>query len=288
MACKRCQKKVSDDEIVVCRGYCGASFHAVCVNVDEPLRKQLKHYRNNVFWMCDGCANLFTNAHFRTMMTGFDDKISAMPAAIETMKGEIEKLHNCLNNLSAKVDGMPSTPTPFSTPNPWPAIHRINRSVKSAKRLRDIDGNSIKVDSGSIKTGTKALDALSSVRLAPRSNDDLFWIYLSAFHRDTSECQITSFVTECLELPTNIEPQVVKLVPKGKDPNTLNFVSFKVGLSDKFRDKALSCDSWPENIRFRQFEDNRSKNLPHVVSLTSTIHPGTEDPSERASSSMIV
>lgn len=286
MVCKRCQKKVSGDDGVVCRGYCGASFHAFCVNVDEPLRKQLGQYRNNVFWMCDGCANLFGNAHFRALMTGFDEKSSMVPSAIQSMQCEIEKLHASVKTLSAKVDGMPTTPTPFSTPNPWPAIHRINRFTKSAKRFRDTDGNPVNVEDGSMKMGTKTTNPCSTICLDSRQEDELIWIYLSAFHPNTTESQISSFVTECLELTANAHLKVIKLVPKGKDLNTLNYVSFKIGLSVQFKEKAFSCESLPENIRFRQFEDNRAKNLPRVISLSSTVQQGITVPPPMDSSSL--
>ncbi|XP_055523178.1 uncharacterized protein LOC129717333 [Wyeomyia smithii] len=275
MTCKRCKKKVSDADAVICRGYCGASFHAICVNVDVPLRQHLGQYRNNLFWLCDGCSLLFSNAHFRALMSGFDQKISALPDAVQSMQGEIEKLNSNLKALSAKVDGIPITPTPFSSPNPWPAIHRTNRAAQSAKRLRDSDGKSVNVAVDSIKMGTKAATAIPSICLDPRLEDDFVWVYLSAFHPNTTERQVASLVTDCLELATNTKVKVVILVPKGKDLNSLNYVSFKIGLNERFKEKALSCDSWPEHIRFRQFEDNRAKNLPRVVSITSVDHPET-------------
>ncbi|XP_053691161.1 uncharacterized protein LOC128739690 [Sabethes cyaneus] len=288
MTCKRCQKKVSKADTVVCRRYCGATFHAICVNGDVPLRQNLELYHNNLFWLCDGCAMLFSNAHFRTLLTGFDEKISAMPTAVQSVQEEIEKLNSNMKVLSAKVDGIPTTPTPFSSPNPWPAIHRSNRAMKSAKRLRDSDGNSITIADDPIKVGTKVTSAISSIRLDPRSEDDLTWIYLSAFHPNTTKRQIASFVSECLELPANVKLKVFKLVPRGKDLNTLNYVSFKIGLSGRFKEKALSCDSWPEHIRFRQFEDNRAKNLPRVVSLSLAESPGTTTSSATSLPSMEV
>lgn len=140
-----------------------------------------------------------------------------MPAAIKTMQNEIERLHTSLKTLAAKVDDIPTTPTPFSTPNPWPAVHRINRFVKSAKRFRDNDGKPVNVDDCTMKMGTKATNACSSVLLDTRLDDDLVWIYLSAFNPTTSEGQISTCVTECLALPASVELKAVKLIPKGKD-----------------------------------------------------------------------
>lgn len=274
MACQRCQKKVSNSDRIVCQGYCGASFHTVCVNVDEPLREQLGLCGSNVFWMCNGCAELFTNTHFRSMMLNFDEKSTTLPAAIQSMQAEIEKLHSALQTLSEKVDAKPNAPTPFATPNPWPNVFRPNVNTNTPKRFRNNNGNSVNVINGSNQTGTKSAIGIRTVHLEKLPVDDPTWIYLSAFHPSTSESQIASLVTECLDMPSNISPKVIKLVPKGRDPTMLNFVSFKIGIHEQFKEKALSCESWPENIRFRIFEDNRAKNGPKIVCLSSALpHP---------------
>lgn len=272
MVCLRCQKKVCDSDRIVCQGYCGATFHAVCVNVDEPLREQLGINGTNVFWMCNGCANLFTNAHFRTMMTGFDNKTDDLPKAMQTMQIEIEKLHSALNVLSDKVDAKHNTPTPFATPNGWPNLgangNRLDSMKNTPKRRRGMDGISVATPSVTSNMGTKKVNAIKTVRLAGRPTDDLFWIHLSAFHPTTTDNQIATLVSECLDL-SNMQPKVVKLVPKGRDLDSLQFVSFKVGIKVELKDNALSSESWPENIRYREFEDYRAKNAPRVVTLSS-------------------
>lgn len=268
MACQSCQKKVSNSDRIVCQGFCGASFHHVCVNVDEPLREQLGLCGGNVFWMCNGCAELFSNMHFRSMMSSFDEKTITLPTAIQSMQADIEKLHSAVQTLSEKVDAKPNPPTPFPTPNPWP-IPRSNVNVYTPKRFRNSNGNPVNVFNGSNQTGTKSVIGIKTVRLERDQEDDLTWIYLSAFHPSTSESQIASLVSECLNMPENMSPKAIKLVPKGRDLNTLDFVSFKIGIHARFKEQALSCESWPENIRFRVFEDNRAKNGPKIVSLSS-------------------
>lgn len=269
MACERCQKKISTKkERVVCHGYCGASFHAVCVNVDGPLQEQLAQNGKNVFWMCDGCAGLFTNAHFRVMMTNFDGKASVLPEAFQSMRLQIEQLQSAVDALTTKVDEKSSTPTPFATPNLWPNRDRLNTPVNSTKRRRGQDGHTLGVPTVVGNVGTKAAGVIKTVQLNQRDDDNLLWIYLSAFHPLTSEGQIASLVSECLDL-TSTSTKVVKLVPKGKDVNSLQFVSFKVGIAKQLKEKALSSDSWPENIQFREFDDLRSKNSRRIVSLLS-------------------
>lgn len=278
MACQRCTKKLSSrKEQVVCQRYCGVMFHAVCVNVNGPLQQHLASTAKNLFWMCDGCAGLFTNMHFRSMMTKFDDHSSAASAAFSTMQSEIEKLQETVNALAAKTEEKLNTPTPFATPTMWPNKNRLNTPHSAVKRRRVNDGDSVSIPKAPGNVGTKALGVIKTVQLDQRDDENLLWLYLSAFNPKTSESQIASFVKECLDM-TEIQPKVVKLVPKGTDLNSLRFVSFKVGLGEQFREKALASESWPENIRFREFEDYRSKNGPRIVSLLPTIPPENQPP----------
>lgn len=69
-------------------------------------------------------------------------------------------------------------------------------------------------------------------------------------------------------LSAEVEPKVVKLVPKDKDPATLNFVTFKVGMKLSLKTSALSKETWPENIYFREFE-NQPKNQRKIVRVTA-------------------
>lgn len=281
MACEHCQKKVSKKESVLCQGFCGATFHAVCVNVDGPLQEQLALNAKNVFWMCDACSELFANTVFREMMNNVDAKYSALPDAVQSMQSKIENLQSAVEALTAKVEDKPCTPSPFVTPNLWPTRNRINTPFGSTKRRRINDEALTNVPLVTSNFGTKSTGVIKTVQLNQRDDDNLLWIYLSAFHPNTSEGQIASLVSECLEL-LNI-PKVVKLVPKGKDPNSLQFVSFKVGVASQLKEKALACDTWPENIRFREFEDLRSKNGPKIVSLLPTGPPSVMNTTESSS-----
>lgn len=260
-----------ESDRIICRGYCGATFHAICVHVDEPLLTELRQSTKNVFWMCDGCASIFVNAHFRQMMTSFDQRNAILPDAVQSMQAEIGKLHTALNALSEKVDAKPNTPTPFATPNPWFSVNRSNRQLVTPKRRRENNGDAIGVSSESGMVGTKTADVIKTVQIERRPDDNLFWIYLSAFHPSTSENQICSLATECIGIPPDSKPRVVKLIPRGKDISTLNFVSFKVGVAFGFKEKALSCETWPETVRFRQFDDSRSKNVAKIVTLSSAM-----------------
>lgn len=258
MACKKCSKTVSDAEGITCRGFCGEKLHVICAQVDIELLEQLRTNEKNVFWMCNDCAELFSNGHFRNIVKCGSDQCSTTPTSIESMKADIEKLNSAVTALATKLDPKTST-SPFPS-WPRPRFDRSNPLTRTPKRQR----TSIDVEAKPVCRGTKP--SIGSVKTVGM-NEDLLWIYLSAFHPSTSDDDIASLVTECLSLEPNEAPKVVKLLPRGRDPSTLSYISFKVGVIKNKRDSALSCDSWPEGVQFREFDDSRS------IKVTSITRP---------------
>ncbi|XP_065085023.1 uncharacterized protein LOC135707192 [Ochlerotatus camptorhynchus] len=256
MACKKCQKTVSEKERIFCRGFCGDTFHIICAKVELELLDQLGLYEKNVFWMCDHCSELFTNGHFRNIVSRDSAQSSLIPEAVDSMKADIDKLNSAVAALAAKVDSkLPSASTSTLS---WPRSDRLNSNRNTPKRRR----TSINSNDKPILSGTKPpSESIKTVN----QNADKVWVYLSAFHPSTTNEDIASLVRDCLALDPSETPMVAKLVPKGRDPTTLNFVSFKIGVKKELRDLALSCDSWPESIQFREFEDSRSLKITQLT-----------------------
>lgn len=49
------------------------------------------------------------------------------------------------------------------------------------------------------------------------------------------------------------DPKVIKLVPKGRDIESLSFIALKIGLDPSLADRALDPDNWPAGLLFREF-----------------------------------
>ncbi|XP_055616715.1 uncharacterized protein LOC129767078 [Toxorhynchites rutilus septentrionalis] len=254
MACAQCQKVVSNSDRIFCQGYCGKPFHMICAKVDIPLLDQLGLYANNVFWMCNCCAELFKNSSFRNMIDNGTSGCSE-PKEIVSLKDDIAKLSQVVEGLAAKVDAKTLAPNKSTA---WVNAKRSAMESNTPKRRRGDTGSPISSPTMPTRTcGTKPM---------------------SAFDPQTTEAEIASLVRECLDLGSCTEPKVIKLVPKGKELSAMNFVSFKIGISSKLRCSALSRDSWPENVIFREFED-RSKNQLRITRI-NRILPVEPQPSE--------
>lgn len=247
MGCKQCQKKVSDSERIICQGFCGASFHMICAKVDIPLKDALGQRPNNAFWMCDDCAKLFLNGHFRLIAKGHDEGNSEIADAVKTMQNEITKLTSTVIAFTEKVaENSASTTT-------WPS-----------KRPRDSE-TPTKVSIPSASRGTKAMTTVPV--LASAEQDDLWYIWLSSFPPSVTEDDIRLMVKECLSVDDDDPIAVKMLVKKGVDISTLTSITFKVGVSRDYRESSLDPSNWPEGLAFREFVDMNNRPAPSVTPM---------------------
>lgn len=207
-----------------------------CSGVTRALTSYFTSHKRNLFWMCDKCADLFSNSHFRVVASKADElsPLNSLTMAITELRTEIKQLNS-----------KPAVQLTPATGNVWPPIEQ-RRGNKRAREL-EVRTNS--------QMGSKQT-AAENVLTVPTSGDPMglkFWLYLSRIRPDATNDAVSALVKDSLEMDVN--PEVVKLVPKDKDTSTLSFISFKIGLDPSLQAKALDSTTWPEGLLFREFED---------------------------------
>lgn len=248
--CSKCSDAINGIEFVVCRGYCGASFHMnTCSGVTRALLSYFSSNKKNLFWMCDKCAELFENSHLRSISSTADQlsPLNSLTTAITELRAEIKQIHSKSHPQSSPAVN-------------WPPLSQ-RRAIK-----RPLEVNAIE------KCNIGSKQPLGDVVSVPicKNEDQKFWLYLSRIRPDVTIEAVSAMAKANLNLDG--DPSVVKLVPKDKNINTLSFVSFKVGLDPVLKSAALNPETWPEGILFREFEDNRSLNfrVPQKLRKQST------------------
>lgn len=246
MGCKQCQKRVNDSERIVCQGFCGASFHMICAKMDVPLKNALGLRPNNTFWMCDDCAKLFLNGHFRQMAMGHDEGNSEIAEAVKTMQSDIANLSSAVTAFAEKAVAQTAPVWPNKRPRESGSETPTKVSIPTASR------------------GTRAMTTVPVIAKTTES-DDLWYIWLSSFPPSVSEDDIRLMVKECLSVDEDDPIAVKMLVKKGVDISTLTSITFKVGVSRDYRDSSLDPDNWPEGLAFREFVDMNKGPAPSVT-----------------------
>lgn len=90
----------------------------------------------------------------------------------------------------------------------------------------------------------------------------------SMLHPSTETNQLATFLKVKLDIPLDSsDVRVHKLVPAGTDLSTLDYVSFKIGISGHRFEELMSPSLWPKGVRVREFEYRSRKSRSNAVFL---------------------
>ncbi|XP_055542788.1 uncharacterized protein LOC129728375 [Wyeomyia smithii] len=238
-ACDRCAKSVKkEDELLKCMGFCDQICHIRCAGLNGPFIKVVRE-KHNLFWMCDECVKLMKYTRFKNVVSSFGSVVASVLGdqlqSFSELKDEIAKNNQHVAKLADKVNSA----TPVRIPN----------RDRPAKRRR---GEPESPNEPAV--GTRHVE--NQERLVAKTPPNLFWVYLSRFHPTVTIDVVEKLVRDGLE--TQDATKVVPRVKKGTDLQSLNFVSFKVGVPPEHKATALRPGTWPLGIVFREFSDTRA------------------------------
>lgn len=247
-----CATELSAD-FWTCGGFCSGRFCFRCSGLDSDMRSAVGH---NAFlhWMCSACSGMMIKARFTKAITSVN---AAYEGIIESLKTEIRD--NILSEIRSELQNTVKRIPEIVANTPIRNVQRrtFGSAVQtSAKRRRGNDdlpvGPPRKLVCGTDGQSTSSTDVIA---IPERTDENTFWLYLSGVSPKAPDEKVVEMVKNKL---ASDDLTVVKLVPRGKDTNNLTFVSFKVGMKLDLKEKAMSPDTWPVGIRFREFENYRS------------------------------
>lgn len=208
-----------------------------CAGVSRALLGYFTTHRNNLYWMCDKCVELFENSHLRSIAIKTND-----PAPLDSLTKAITELRTEIKQLTTSSSRSASSPAPKI----WPVLepkHPLRTPRLQVAVPRSVD---------KCLYGSKATNQ-DVVSVPTYSEQKKFWLYMSRIRPDVTNELVLGMVKSNLNL--NEDPDIVKLVPKGKGVSSLTFISFKIGLDPELKTQALDPSTWPEGIMFREFEE---------------------------------
>lgn len=269
--CDRCAKSVKRvDDVITCMGFCEHVLHLRCANVDKNLVKIITESAN-LHWMCDECVKLMKSTRFRNTMASVGDAINELTknqdAANSELKKELAKHSEQIARLSNQISS--STPLlPVSANRRAMKRRRVDNGPETAKPLLG---------------GTRSAEMEIVATVPPPTN--MFWIYLSRLHPTVKSDVVEKLTRDGLKCES---AKAIPLVKQGTDVNSLNFISFKVGVDPKYRIAAMDPSSWPKGILFREFEDTQAKNywMPDPNTPSIAVPPESEETPQQVAASM--
>lgn len=255
--CSACGDDAADGECV-CAGFCGKSFHYKCTGLTPTITKELKRPGSQLLWSCKSCRDI--------QMGGFSALLGQLESRFNTLKSELIEAFR--NEVFKKPEGQPTITTPFGT-----AVGPIRAaplySQVMTNRIEPFQygtpGNAPKrrlTDRSppaptQLLMGTASTSPSLPFRTVPEQ--PRCWLFLTRIAPEVTREKVATMVQKSMETDDLV---IHPLIPRGLDPGTLNFISYKVGLPMSLRDKAMEPSSWPLGLVFREFIDRR-QNVPH-------------------------
>ncbi|XP_035896280.1 uncharacterized protein LOC118505065 [Anopheles stephensi] len=274
-SCLSCSLPVNNEELYKCAGSCDTSYHLRCIGVPEAALPEFTRPDAQALWICASCnaSRLNGRAMFNELNTALDvlkDELlrefdGRLTAVLDAVRADVLSAVDRSNSNTHTL--MPLAPLTSSTAAATPLSSRpgeLDRASQNApnrnapkRRLVDFTPPDA-VSAPPLNVGTAPISPSSrTVLTVPLnvSNGPKFWLYLTRIAPSVSDSDFKLMVASQLGTDDVI---TIRLVPRDKDPGTLSFISFKVGMSPDLKEKALSPSTWHNGIVFREFTDHRT------------------------------
>lgn len=242
-ACGKCSSPVSGmDEHIVCDG-CSKQYHLSCMNMN-PYQLRVCVEFNNVLWLCNDCLASFrkqrsTSKNDATVRDD-DQNVSSIEHTVSQLQSEFETMKQCLTELKQSFN----------------VSHKTNDNTAEIPSTSTPQGNSSRERSFSMNLNdTSRLLRGSNAEISSASSRR-FWLFFTKVATHVSTDAIGEMVINSLKI--NAKPEVIRLVPRWSDLENLRYVSFKVGIDWKDREKAILESTWPTGLLFREFVHRES------------------------------
>lgn len=212
---------------------------------------------SQLFWLCKSCASLMKDIRLRRSVriahdAGIDKVLGDHKQIVTQLKAEI--IAEVKNELQANFKSLinSSSHTPMSSTRqqrlPGGAKFRARRLFGEKVPPVHVDGQ-VANNPSTLATGAAASPSLGT--FVAQKSTPKFWLYLSRVSRNVTVEQVAQLA--CSRLGTN-DVEVYSLVAKGRDLQSLAFISFKIGLETQLKEKALTLSTWPAGLVIREFE----------------------------------
>lgn len=249
LVCNSCAVdiEVIEANLTVTCFVCEKSFHGfTCIGLSKPQLKFIKDVKG-LLWSCDHCAittfqkyvcnklnEISLNESSVKSQDAILSRIDSLSLEVLNLKKNVDALNvlDVDNSIGAKRfrSGRPMTPSSNTTSFAWPTKASSSTSSNNAVTGTNLESTTLKV-----------IDAP-------------LYFHVSRFSTETSETELESWISDKLDLSSEQHVKCTKLVPRGRELSSLEFISFMVAIPSGLELKVMDASIWPTNITVRPFE----------------------------------
>lgn len=260
--CSYCTEDIesSESNLMVTCFACEKHFHGFsCIGLSKAQLKTIKEVKG-VLWNCEHCSISTFNKFVCHKLSEISNKQpvndqDAILNRLDILTSEMEKLKKNVDSLSTSDLDIPIGGKRSRTGQPRPMTPRVQGTrFEWPKMLTSDDNQAI--------SGTNVDSTLKAVEVP-------IFVHVSRFNTSTTEDELKSWISGKLALADDQSIKCWRLIPKGRELSTLEFVSFKIGVSKELKEKIMDPSVWPTGITVRPFEQRAflQRNYPTIQSI---------------------
>lgn len=250
---------------------CNTECHNTCYGITKTIIRATKEVPNILF-MCDECLakkwvatdSLNNNATQNEIeQSTFNKDNASIFKAIGELKSMVIEIQGKMNRAEK-----PSYRSILTGDFGSVGSQGGSKRKRFGGNVNFGDGN-FSTPTGRTKTTITGSNVNENELLAVEIRKSIF---VSQLNPSTSEESIVKYVKRCLNDTDNkLKIQAVALVPKEKNRNELNFISFKINIPESSFEAVLKPELWPQGVVVREFViDNNRRHRPSGFFLPPT------------------
>lgn len=234
MACSVCNEAISSviGETILCSGPCKSNLCRSCSGLTKAAVKIICEYDSCHFY-CKVCN--------RYSIKDISDSLTDLKATIcnlnVNMAASLAKTNAMLPVSPLILPGYLET-----VPSSSLKRRRVDKSVD-----RGNSNSMAEVVKQSLIVGSRETSSFQTV-------EGRKCVVTSLWHPSTSIDDLTKYLKDGLGLPLEDKSlRCTPLIPAGRNVVDLDYLSFKIGVSESKFDALLSADLWPRGVTVREF-----------------------------------
>jgi hypothetical protein len=221
---------------VVCKGFCGKTFHINCLNLNMDKKVLETAACGSFLLFCDQCSKLQGSVVMRRFLSEAEDELADLVENLRSLTQKVDEMvSNAVASVRANVAEDNKTPAPVAALSP--AVKTRAQRAKAAKEKAE-------------------KQEIPATRL---TDEERRFLVLSRIHPDTTSDKIGNFIRRKTGI-TNIRCHL--MIPRGKTVNELEYVSFKVGVGVANYSMLMVPELWRANVLVRDFEKRNRRLKP--------------------------
>lgn len=260
LICSSCTNDIelAESTLTVTCFACEKSFHGFsCIGLSKPQIKMIKEVKG-VLWNCEQCSLSTFNKFVCHKLSEISNK-QPVSGDQDAILNRLDQLSSEMETLKKNVDSLSTHDTDFQIGGKRSRTGHPRPLTPGVQGMRfDWSKPSTSSDSQAIQGTNADTSSLKAVE-APSC------FHVSRFNPTTTEEELRSWIVDKIQLD---DPSIKcsRLIPKGRDVTTLEFISFKVAIAKSLESKIMDPSVWPTNITVRPFQQ-----LPFLKKNYATI-----------------